>query len=73
MISKTGVDLCSVLVPKYIASMPVDPNINIGRRIDEIDCDSNYMTGYMINKSAAGKITVSALYAENGEIISESR
>ncbi len=73
MISKQGVDLCSVLVPKYIASMPVDPNINIGRRIDVIDCESNYMTGYMINKSATGKITVSALYAENGEIISESR
>lgn len=71
MIAKTSVDLCSLLSPKYIAELPADPNINMGRGIE--NCESNYMTGYMISKSIGGKITVSALYAENGDIISETR
>ncbi len=71
MIAKTSVDLCALLSPEYIAVLPADPNINMGREIE--DCGANYMTGYMISRSANGKITVSALYAENGEIISETR
>lgn len=73
MISKTGADLCSILVPRYIASLPVDPNINTGRRIEYTDCESNYLTGYMIQRVANDKITVSALYADNSESISVTR
>lgn len=71
MIAKTSLDLCSLLSPRYIAEIPADPNINMGRGI--ADCKSNYMTGYMVSKSLDGKVTVSSLYAENGIVISETR
>lgn len=48
-----GVDLCSNLVPTYIASMPVDPSNGT-----YTDC-SSYSTGYKV-ASTSGRITVSA-------------
>jgi len=61
-ISDTAANLCAVLVPTYIASLPVDPSVGDGAAIDEAGCAGTYATGYTIIKSATnGRITVSAL------------
>lgn len=72
-ISKSGSDLCSILVPKYISNLPVDPSINNGTPIT--DCESNYNTGYSITFNKAGSstlesphITISASLKEGGVI-----
>lgn len=69
-ISSSGTDLCNLLVPSYLYALPVDPNINTGRAIEK--CGGSYMTGYRV--SATGSVvTVSAPYAEGGEVISVTR
>jgi hypothetical protein len=73
-IAKNGVDLCSIVVPNYIAGLPTDPNINTGRPIAEDGCTGSYYTGYSISQSSIdSRITVSAPYAEEGEILSVTR
>lgn len=50
-----GVDLCSTLTPKYIASMPFDPTTG-----SYTSC-TTYDTGYTVLKSATNsRVTVSA-------------
>jgi hypothetical protein len=71
-ISKDGTDLCTTLVPEYLAAMPADPFINVGTPIDEAGCLNNYYTGYTIQQTGS-VITVTAPYAELGETISVSR
>jgi len=69
-IGSTGVNICSALVPTYIAKMPVDPLTGVGTT----NCASYHTTGYTIVKdSAANRITVSAPDAENSEVISVTR
>ena len=71
-ISKTQADLCSVLVPEYMAALPADPKVNNGNAI--IDCNSSYSTGYTIFKDAStNKITVKALHSEMNEKIEITR
>ncbi len=59
------VDLCSALVTKYLAALPVDPLTNNGTPIS-LDpatgaCPTTYNTNYTVFKSAAdNRITVSA-------------
>ncbi len=73
-ISKDGANLCQALVPQYIGSLPVDPNINTGRPIAQKDCASSYFTGYTIQFDSTKKIIIiNAPYAELGESISGSR
>ncbi len=64
-----GVDLCSMLVPTYIAALPVDPLTNNGTAVT--DCTSAYNTNYTIFKSAANsRLTVAAPASQLGATIS---
>ena len=60
------IDLCALLVPDYIAAMPVDPT-DAGAAYT--DC-ATYHTGYNISVNADGRITTAAPNAELGETIS---
>lgn len=69
VIAKTGIDICLDL-KKYISVLPRDPLVDSGGHVS--DCNSNYNTGYYINKTSSGnEIIVSAPFAE-GEIIATS-
>lgn len=71
-ISNTGANLCNVLVPGYLAALPVDPSINGGVVIK--NCTTAYNTGYTIVRNiVSNKITVSAPAAELKESISVTR
>ncbi|OGH18406.1 MAG: hypothetical protein A3G13_02110 [Candidatus Levybacteria bacterium RIFCSPLOWO2_12_FULL_37_7] len=72
IISNTGANICLVLVPQYIASLPVDPLTNNGTPI--ATCSGSFNTNYTASKSATNnRVTVSAPAAELGEIISVTR
>lgn len=63
------IDLCSALVPTYIAALPGDPSGATGT-----SCSTTYTTGYKIAVNAAGnRYTISAPSAENGATISVTR
>lgn len=70
-IKKTGgVDLCSCLVPDYVAGLPYDPSAT---GASYTDC-STYDTGYtVIQSTTTGRITVAAPSAELSETIEVSR
>lgn len=63
-----GLNLCTILIPKYMAEMPIDPMFDAEGSGSSEDCD-NYHTGYMITSSADGRITVSAPFSEIAPII----
>ena len=68
--SGTGqIDICTDLVPTYLAEMPFDPTATSA---DYTDCTS-YNTGYTISQSTDGRITVAAPTAELSETISVTR
>ncbi len=69
-ISNTGADICTSLVPKYLASLPEDPSINNGK---DITTCTNYDTGYTVSVSAGNRVTVSATPEVQGDVISISR
>lgn len=72
-ISTAGIDLCNVLVSKYIPALPTDPILNI---TDVAPCPvspATYATGYWIVKDAGNRVTVTAPSAENLEIITITR
>jgi prepilin-type N-terminal cleavage/methylation domain-containing protein len=57
------INLCSALVPKYIADLPVDPTLGTKSPASSICSDSGatYSTGYSISKSATNnRVTVVA-------------
>lgn len=63
------IDLCSALVPTYMANIPMDPTASTGTV-----CSSTYLSGYKIAVNSAGnRYTVSAPSAENGATISVTR
>lgn len=71
-ISNTDANLCSTLVPQYLASLPTDPSINNGSPVS--DCNQPYATGYTIEKSETGnRVTISAPAAELEKEISITR
>jgi prepilin-type N-terminal cleavage/methylation domain-containing protein len=63
------VDICSLLVPTYVAEMPYDPTDATAKYTS---C-SDYATSYTIASDAAGRITVAAPNAELSETISITR
>ena len=70
--SNTAADICAVLVPTYIAQLPVDPGTNNGVPVS--DCTAAYDTGYQVVTSATNsRVTVSASGAELNEVISVTR
>lgn len=71
-ISSSGVNLCTVLVTKYLSALPQDPNSNKGAKIPSSSC-SNYNTGYSIISTGNGHYVVNAPSAELGKTISETR
>ena len=72
-ISGTAANICAILVPLYLAQLPVDPNTNNGVPVTT-DCALPYDTNYQIVKSATNnRITVSATAAELGVVISVTR
>lgn len=65
------IDLCTILLPKYLPNLPIDPSLSDGA-IQDNSCNKPYHLGYRIRQNS-GKIEVSAPLAENGEIISVIR
>lgn len=63
-----NINMCNVLVPKYIAQMPIDPLFDAKGVGGTADCD-NYHTGYMVTQTDKGRITVSAPFSELQPII----
>lgn len=66
-----GADICSGLVPSYLAALPQDPLKNSGMAVT--DCSADYDTGYTIARSNDNRVTVSAPSAELEETISVTR
>lgn len=73
-ISKTGADICSSIVPQYIAALPVDPKTNNGKPITDCAVVGGYVTRYnIVQISGNNRLTVSAPDAELTESISVTR
>jgi type IV pilus assembly protein PilA len=71
-IANTAADICSAIVPTYIAALPVDPLTNNGTAV--ATCSAAYSTNYTIIKSATdNRITVTAPAAELGATITVTR
>ena len=69
-----GVDLCTALVPTYIAALPVDPLLNADP-VTASDCTTAYTTGYEVIQLTGGsnRLTVSAPDAELDATIEVTR
>jgi len=63
------IDICTDLVPTYMAAMPFDPT---AADAAYTDCTA-YNTGYTILKTAEGRVTVAAPSAELAKVISVTR
>jgi prepilin-type N-terminal cleavage/methylation domain-containing protein len=73
-ISNTGANLCTALVPVYIAALPVDPQTNNGNPIQQADCAGTYTTNYTVVQSGtSNRITVTAPAVELGDTIQVTR
>lgn len=57
-ISNAGADLCTLLVPKYLPQLPVDPSV-AGGAISS-PCPATYDTKYKVVRDSSGRVTVSA-------------
>jgi prepilin-type N-terminal cleavage/methylation domain-containing protein len=66
-ISKAGVDLCAVLTPIYLPTLPMDPTAG-----SYTDCDT-YNTGYGVVLDSNNRITVVATSSQLGVPISVIR
>lgn len=72
-VSNAGADLCSSLVTKYLAALPVDPLTNNGNPV-QAPCPATYSTNYWVVRSASdNRVTVNAPAAELGDTISVTR
>lgn len=70
-VADTGADLCTALVPTYIAALPVDPLTNNGTPIT--NCAVAYDTNYTIVSGTGNRITVAAPAQELSAVISVTR
>jgi prepilin-type N-terminal cleavage/methylation domain-containing protein len=61
------VNVCSDLVPTYLAALPTDPSASTGT-----SCSGTFNTGYTISQ-ANGRFTISAPAAEDSQTISVTR
>lgn len=69
VIADTGADICSVLVPTYLSSLPVDTSTGAGPALTT--CPATYDTGYSVIVTG-GRVTVS-VPAQIGPTISITR
>ena len=73
-VADDGADICSLLVPQYIAALPTDPAIGDEEAVSETGCAGVYETGYTIVQSADNnRITVAATPEISGAVISVTR
>ena len=63
------VDLCSVLVPTYLASLPVDPQ----KGVAVATCTATYNTDYTITSGEGNRITVAAPDVQGATAITVTR
>ena len=71
--SATVVDLCTTLVPQYIAALPGDPKTGVSTPVSDCAGTAAYDTRYSITQGASNRITVEALDEELGAVISVTR
>ena len=73
--TEDGVDLCALLVPKYIKDLPADPVLN-GQYPKGVcmstTAEDPYTTGYTIQQETEG-LTLSAPLTENATVVSITR
>lgn len=72
----TNIDLCTILVPTYIADIPVDPTTGTKTPTSSVCADSGaaYTSGYtIVATGSANRVTVSAPDAELTTTISVTR
>lgn len=62
-------DICSAIMPTYLAALPADPT----QTTQSITSCTSYDTGYQIKKDTNNRITVSAPSAQGGVTISVTR
>jgi prepilin-type N-terminal cleavage/methylation domain-containing protein len=71
------INVCPDLVPTYLAELPTDPDTTYSSVTGGVSpCDSGvttYDTGYTISKTTAGRFTITAPHAEDGQTISVTR
>ncbi len=75
-ISSANVNLCTDIVPTYMAALPVDPQTNNGSPITETGCTAvgGYVTNYRVFSTATNqRITVCAPGAELSETVEVTR
>lgn len=58
-----GIDLCSTLVPTYMAALSMDPSLT--NSVGITDCSSAYTTNYLIAKDSNNRVTITANGTEN--------
>lgn len=71
-----GYDLCSLLVPKYLSDIPLDPlygvKVNIDTEEDTAEScaadDVEYASGYEISRDKQGKINITARFAQQSDV-----
>jgi len=71
-ISTTGSNVCSLLVPTYIAALPSDP-LSTSKGAPISNCATAYDTTYRVVNNGNNRVTVSAPLAEQGASISATR
>lgn len=68
------IDICSDVVPTYIADLPQDPTNGTRTPAGLCTAATSYDTGYTISKSATNsRVTVTATHAQLGVTISVTR
>lgn len=72
-VSNTGANICALIVPTYIAALPVDPLTNNGAQVVDCAAVGGYDTNYTIVATANNRITVAAPAAELSQVISVTR
>jgi uncharacterized RDD family membrane protein YckC len=72
---KSSVDLCKILVPKYMPAIPRDIRVTpFGEKSPLSDCGKGYTTAYEVFRdSATNQVTVSAHYTNLGAKIEATR
>jgi prepilin-type N-terminal cleavage/methylation domain-containing protein len=67
-------NICSTLVPTYVADLPLDPTTGTKSPSTALcTAATSYNTGYTIKSSTGNRITVAAPAAEGGDTISITR
>lgn len=64
----TEIDLCTILVPTYIADLPIDPTVGTETPAGSVctAVGAEYNTGYTIESAAGNRVTVTAPDTEGG-------